>query len=290
MLLLPQFLVDSILLGGLYTLMSIGFSLSYGVTRIINFAHGEFIMLGAYAAFWMFTLWGLDPLVAMPIVIALGLILGWLTFEVALARVLNAPQINQILLTFGIGLVIQHVAVILWTSDSRSTTPDYATAALALGPVFIPYGRLIGFGVAVLLVTVLMAWLKWSEDGRAVRAVAQNRDAAALMGIDVKSSYSQSFAISSALGAATGAVMSFIVTVTPFMGFPMLIKAVAIVILGGLGSIAGMTIGAFVLAVAETAFSYYVPEGSGWSEGVAFVLIVLIVLMRPSGILGQTSH
>jgi branched-chain amino acid transport system permease protein len=287
--LLPQFLVDSILLGGLYTLMAIGFSLAFGVTRIINFAHGEFIMLGAYAAFWLFTLWGLDPLVVMPVVIVGGFALGWLLFKAFIERVLAAPNINQILLTFGIGLVIQHIAVILWSGNSRSTTPEYALKALTMGDVFVPYGRLIGCGVAILLVALLIAWLRWTEHGRAVRAVAQNGDAATLMGINVKGIYALSFALSSALGVATGVVVSFIITVTPFMGFPMLVKAVAIVIVGGLGSIVGMVVGAFVLAFAESGFAYYVPEGSGWSEGVAFVLITVILIIRPYGLLGHTE-
>jgi branched-chain amino acid transport system permease protein len=287
--LLLQFLVDSILLGGLYTLMAIGFSLSFGVTRIINFAHGEFIMLGAYGAFWLFKIWGSDPLIAMPAIIMLGFATGWLLFNSLIKRVLSAPNINQILLTFGIGLVIQHIAVILWSGNSRSTTPEYALQALSLGEVFIPYGRLIGFAVAVLLVALLILWLKLTEGGRAVRAVAQDEDAATLMGINVKAIYALSFAISSALGVATGVVVSFIITVTPFMGFPMLVKAVAIVIVGGLGSIFGMALGAFILAFTETAFSYYVPEGSGWSEGVAFVLIMIILIIRPHGLRGQAE-
>jgi branched-chain amino acid transport system permease protein len=287
--LLLQFLVDSILLGGLYTLMAIGFSLSFGVTRIINFAHGEFIMLGAYGAFWLFKIWGIDPLIAMPAIILLGFATGWLVFNSLIKRVLAAPNINQILLTFGIGLVIQHIAVILWSGNSRSTTPDYALQALTLGEVFIPYGRLIGFAVAVALVALLIAWLKITEGGRAVRAVAQDEDAATLMGINVKAIYALSFAISSALGVATGVVVSFIITVTPFMGFPMLVKAVAIVIVGGLGSIFGMALGAFILAFTETAFAYYVPEGSGWSEGVAFVLIMVILIIRPHGLRGQAE-
>ena len=287
--LLFQFLIDSVLLGGLYTLMAIGFSLSFGVTRIINFAHGEFIMLGAYSAFWLFKIWGIDPLVAMPLIIVVGFVVGWLLFNSLIKRVLVAPNINQILLTFGIGLVIQHIAVILWSGNSRSTTPEYALQALTIGEIFIPYGRLIGCGVAILLVACLIAWLKCSEGGRAVRAVAQDEDAATLMGINVKAIYALSFAISSALGVATGVVVSFIITVTPFMGFPMLVKAVAIVIVGGLGSIFGMAMGSFILAFTETAFSYYVPEGSGWSEGVAFVLIMMILIVRPHGLRGQAE-
>ena len=269
--------------------MAIGFSLSFGVTRIINFAHGEFIMLGAYGAFWLFKIWGVDPLIAMPAIIVLGFATGWFLFNSLIKRVLSAPNINQILLTFGIGLVIQHIAVILWSGNSRSTTPDYALQALTLGEVFIPYGRLIGFAVAVALVALLIAWLKITEGGRAVRAVAQDEDAATLMGINVKAIYALSFAISSALGVATGVVVSFIITVTPFMGFPMLVKAVAIVIVGGLGSIFGMALGAFILAFTETAFAYYVPEGSGWSEGVAFVLIMVILIIRPHGLRGQAE-
>lgn len=287
--LLLQFLIDSVLLGGLYTLMAIGFSLSFGVTRIINFAHGEFIMLGAYSAFWLFKIWGIDPLVAMPLIIVLGFVVGWLLFNSLIKRVLVAPNINQILLTFGIGLVIQHIAVILWSGNSRSTTPEYALQALTFGEIFIPYGRLIGCAVAILLVGCLIAWLKWTEGGRAVRAVAQDEDAATLMGINVKAIYALSFAISSALGVATGVVVSFIITVTPFMGFPMLVKAVAIVIVGGLGSIFGMAMGSFILAFTETAFSYYVPEGSGWSEGVAFILIMMILIVRPHGLRGQAE-
>jgi len=287
--LLPQFFVDSILLGGLYTLMAIGFSLSFGVTRIINFSHGEFIMLGAYGSFWLFSLGGVDPLIALPAIIVAGFVAGWVLFKGFIERVLSAPHINQILLTFGIGLVLQHVAVILWSGNSRSATPDYAFSAWFLDDLFVPHGRLIGCLVAVALVIGLIAWLKWSEPGRAVRAVAQNHDAATLMGINVKSMYALSFAISSALGAATGAVVSFIITVTPFMGFPMLVKAVAIVILGGLGSVGGTAAGAFLLAFAEIGFSYYVPEGSGWSEGLAFVLIVAILILRPRGLFGHSE-
>jgi len=133
-----------------------------------------------------------------------------------------------------------------------------------------------------------MTWLYRSETGRAVRAVAQNRDAAVLMGIDPARVYALSFAVSAALGVASGSIVSFLINITPFMGFPILLKAVAIVILGGLGSVAGTVIGAFVLAIAETMVAYYVPDGAGWTEGVAFALIVAILLIRPRGIAGQS--
>lgn len=290
MAILPQVITDAILLSGLYALMAIGLSLGFGVLRIINFAHGEMIMLGAYGAFWVFTLLGMDPIVALPALAVLGFLLGGLIFKFFIRKVIDAPHINQILLTFGIGLVLQHIAIILWTGDARSTTPEYAFTSSDMGNVFIVHGRLIAFTAALVMIAALIAWLRWSETGRAIRAVSQNRTAAVLMGIDEMRIYTLAFGVSSALGVATGVVVSFIITITPFMGFPMLVKAIAIVILGGMGSILGSALGAFALAFAETFMSYYVPEGSGWAEGLAFVLIVAILLVRPRGLLGQSTE
>jgi branched-chain amino acid transport system permease protein len=194
-------------------------------------------------------------------------------------------------LTFGLGLVLQNVAVILWTGDERSTTPFYAFDSWFLtDDVVVAKGRLIAFGLAAVFVAMLLAWLRWSELGRATRAVSQNRAAASLMGINVHAMYALSFALSSAFGAATGAIMSFLVPITPFMGFPIMVKAFAIIILGGMDSIVGTVLGAFFLAFAETAIAYLVPQGIGWAEGVAFFLMVLVLIARPAGILGTSGR
>jgi branched-chain amino acid transport system permease protein len=288
--LLPQVLIDSLLLSGLYTLLAVGLSLGFGVTRIINFAHGEFVMLGAYAAFWLFTLYGVDPLLSLPLIVVGGYLLGWIVFKITVEKVLNAPHLNQILLLFGIHLSLQNIAVVLWTGDIRSAMPTYAISTWVLGDVFVIHGRLIAFAVAAIMIGGLMAWLKWTENGRAVRAVSQNRDAAVLMGINPVRMYALSFAASSALAAATGVIVSFMINITPFMGFSILLKALAIVILGGLGSIGGTIVGAAILAFSETSVSYYVPEGSGWAEGVAFALIVAILVVRPRGIAGESKE
>jgi branched-chain amino acid transport system permease protein len=137
---------------------------------------------------------------------------------------------------------------------------------------------------------LLLAWLRWSELGRATRAVSQNRAAASLMGINVRAMYGLSFALSTAFGTATGAIMSFLLPITPFMGFPILVKAFAIIILGGLDSIVGTVIGAFFLATAETTIAYVVPQGIGWAEGVAFFLLVMVLIARPNGILGTVGR
>jgi branched-chain amino acid transport system permease protein len=286
-----QILVDSLLLGGVYTLMAVGLSLAFGVTRIINFAHGDIVMYGAYAAFFAFVGLNVDPLLSLLLVATLGGIGGYLLFKLTLNRIIETPGINQVLLTFGIGLVLQNVAVILWTGDERSTTPSYAFDSWFLTEdVIVAKGRLIAFVLAAVFVALLLAWLRWSELGRATRAVSQNRAAASLMGINVRAMYALSFGLSSALGTATGAIMSFLLPITPFMGFPILVKAFAIIILGGLDSVIGTVIGAFFLATAETTIGYLVPQGIGWAEGVAFFLLVLVLIARPTGILGTAGR
>jgi branched-chain amino acid transport system permease protein len=284
---LGQLIVDSILLGGLYTLMVIGLSLSFGITRVINFAHGEAIMLGAYGAYWAMTLWNVDPLIAMPALMVLGGIAGYILFRIVFTRILSAPAANQILLTFGLGLILQNVALTLWSGDQRSANPAYVFASFELGDSTVAVGRLIGAATAVLLVGGLFLWLKYAEAGRASRALAENGEAATLMGINVNQMYAITFGISTALGVATGTIMSSLSAVTPFMGFHMLVKSFAIIVLGGLGNVMGSVAGAFLLAFAETAVSYYVPNGDGWAEAVAFAVLFFVLILRPRGIAGQ---
>ena len=284
---IPQLIVDALLLGGIYTLMVIGLALSFGVTRVINFAHGEAVMLGAYGAFTVFSALGVDPLLAMPVLMVAGCLLGMLLFRVAIAPVLKAPHVNQILLTFGIGLVLQNLALVIWSPDGRSVVPSYAYSSFEFGDVVVSGGRLIGFGIAAVLVLALFFWLKRTEFGRATRALAEQHDAAVLMGINVNQMYALAFGLSVALGVATGVILSFLGAITPFMGFHILVKGFAIIVLGGLGSIVGAVLGAFLLAFAETAVSYYVPNGTGWAEAVAFLTLFLVLVLRPRGIIGQ---
>jgi branched-chain amino acid transport system permease protein len=284
---LPQLIVDALLLGGIYTLMVIGLALSFGVTRVINFTHGEAVMLGAYGAYTVFVVSGIDPLLAMPLLMVAGCLLGMGLFHISIARVLKAPHINQILLTFGIGLVLQNVALIVWKADERSVVPPYAYSSFEFGEVIVPGGRLIGFGIASALVLALFLWLKRTEFGRATRALAEQREAAALMGINVSQMYALAFGLSVSLGVATGVILSFLGSISPFMGFHILVKGFAIIVLGGLGSIVGAVIGAFLLAFAETVVSYYVPNGTGWAEAVAFATLFLVLVLRPRGIIGQ---
>lgn len=285
-----QLAIDSALLGGLYALMALGLALSFGVTNILNFAHGEAIMLGAYGAYFAFALAHVDPLLSLPVLMLLGFAVGYGLFRYFLERALTAPQINQILLTYGLGMVLSNVAAIAFSADMRSTNPAYAAASIPLCDAIVPVGRLIAFGTAALLAAALLLWLQRTEYGRASRAVAQNPLAATLAGIDLKNVYAVAFGISVAIGVATGAVLSWITPVTPFMGFHLLVKAFAIIILGGLGSIGGAMIGAFVLGLLETSVAYFVPEGNGWAEGVAFAVLFIILVVRPRGLIGRAAE
>lgn len=288
--LFPQFLVDAVFLGGLYCLMAVGLSLAYGVTRIINFAHGEFIMLGAYGSYLLAIHARIDPLLALPLVALAVAAIAFVIFKLCLERVLEAPHTNQILLLFAVGLILQNVVALIMTGDDRSVQTSYSLSATELWGLTIAHGRLIAFLVSLILAGSLVMWLRRSELGRATQAVAQGRDAATLMGINVVSVYALSFMLSAALGAASGGMVSFLLTVSPFMGFHMLVKGFAIVVLGGLGSIGGTFWAAFMLAFAETGVAYFVPEGGGWAEGVAMAVLLIVLIMRPSGILGQANE
>lgn len=285
-----QLVIDSLLLGGLYALMALGLALSFGVTNILNFAHGDAIMLGAYGAFFAFSIGGVDPLLSLPVLMVVGFLAGYGLFRYFLKRVLNEPQVNQILLTFGIGMILHNSAAIAFSGDMRSANPSYASEAIRIGEAYLPTGRLIAFGVACLMAAILLLWLHRTEYGRACRAVAQNQLASTLAGIDLKNVYAVAFGISIAIGAATGVVLSWVTPVTPFMGFHLLVKAFAIIVLGGIGSITGAMIGAFLLGFLETSVAYFVPEGIGWAEGVAFAVLFLILIVKPRGIAGQVAE
>jgi branched-chain amino acid transport system permease protein len=202
--------------------------------------------------------------------------------------VVDSPQ-NQILLTFGIGLILQSLAVMAWSADERSANPAYALSSFVFGDLVVPGARLLGCIVAIVLVTALFLWLRLTELGRASRALADNREAAGLMGINVPIMFAFVFGLGIALGGTTGAIVSFILPITPFIGFAILVKSFAIVVLGGLGSIVGTVIGAFVVAFAETAVAYYVPDGNGWAEAVAFAILFFVLILRPNGILGKPA-
>ncbi|HEY3314649.1 MAG TPA: branched-chain amino acid ABC transporter permease [Bacillota bacterium] len=279
-----QTLLNGILRSGLYALTSIGLALAVGVLGILNFAHGEFLMLGAYLAVFAFTILGIDPLLSLPLAAVLLFALGALVYRGTIRRVLGAPEINQLLLTFGLSVIFQNLALILWTGDPRGTASPYRSVALAYGGVSVGLGRMITFVVGFGLVLLLYLLLARTRLGKAMRAVSQSRDGASLVGIEVEDVYMVAFGISAALAGMAGVMLAMILYAQPLIGMEFTLKAFCIVVLAGLGNMNGVIWASLLLGVAESLVGTYVPQGSGWSEGVFFVLILLVLTLRPKGV------
>ncbi len=284
--LLAQVTANGLSLAGLYALVSVGLTLVFGVMRILNFAHGEFVMLGAYVSFWLFTLWGLDPFASLAVVVVLMALLGGLIQTTLIKRVLAAPHLNQILLTFGIAVTLQNLALLLWTGDLRAIKAWYSASSLTLGPVSLSLGRTFGVGLAAILTLLLYLLLFRTEYGRALRAVAQDPDAALVMGIPIHRVYVLAMAVGAAYAGAAGVVASVSMFTYPLIGFLFGLKAFCVVILGGLGSVFGAVVASVILGLVESFVGTFFPQGSSWAEALSFVILILVLLLRPRGIFG----
>lgn len=276
--------IFGVLRSGLYSLTSVGLALSVGVIGIVNFAHGEFLMLGAYLGYWLFVSYGIDPLLALPIVAAAVFALGGVVYRASIQRVLHAPELNQMLLTFGISIFLQNLAIILWTGDPRTAAISYKATAIAFGPFTVGLPQLIVFGLAMALTLGLYAVLGGSRIGKAMRAVAQNRLGASLLGIEVDRIYLLAFGLSTALAGTAGLMITLQLSASPFIGLLYTLKAFSIIVIAGLGNINGVIYASLVLGLSEAFVEFYVPQGGGWAEGVFFVLILLVLLVRPRGL------
>ena len=285
--LLLQVLVNGLLLGGLYGLMALGMSLIWGVMNIVNVAHGALIMLGAYLAFWMFTLWGWDPFVGLPVVIAALFVYGYLLQRFLLNLVVRAQLFLTLLITFGLEVVMINVARMLWSSDLRQVTPAYAGANFALGGLTIPYVRLWVFVTTAVLSIVFFLLLERTRLGRAIRATSEELRAARLAGIPVAHIYAVTFGLGAALAGAAGGLWGMLFPITPVMGGSLTLKSFVVAVLGGLGTMLGAVVGGLVLGLAESFTATYL--GPTYPNAISFGLLVLILIVRPTGILGRAG-
>ena len=292
---LPQTLLFGILRSGLYALTALGLAISLGVIGVVNFAHGEFVMIGAYIGFWAYLLMsgplGLGPAVS-PLVIIIGIPVSALAlyviaagiFRVALKPVLRQPEINQMLLTFGLSIVAVNGMSIAFTGQAQDANLAWRFDLIDLGFVNVTYSRVAGFAVSALLVAGTYLLLTRSRLGKQMRAVAQNRLGAQVIGIPVDRIYEIAFGLSAALGAAAGVMLLFQTQVSPFVGLSTLLKSFSIVVLAGLGNLTGVIWASLLLGIAEQAISQYVPNGAALRDGLFFVLIFIVLLARPGGL------
>jgi branched-chain amino acid transport system permease protein len=281
-----QSVLSGILVGGVYALIGVGLTIIFGVMRVINFAHGDLLMLGMYATWLIFTKTGVDPYVALLATAPLLFLWGAFLQKVFINRVLTALPQNQILLTIGLGLVMSSGIMLIFTSDYRILTTSYSSSSFDVLGLSVSQPLLYSFLVTAAITGVLFWFLSRTDTGQAIRATAQDRDAAQLMGINVRWTSILAFGIGSALAAAAGALIAPTYYIFPQVGSAFTLKAFVIVVLGGMGSIVGATLGGIIIGVTESLAAVYI--ASGLKELVVFVLFLGLLLFKPSGLLGKS--
>ncbi len=281
-----QSLISGILVGGVYALIGIGLTIIFGVMRIINFAHGDILMVGMYLTYELFTLAGIDPFVSILVTIPLMFLFGGFLQKVFINRALDALPQNQILLTIGLGLIMSNTMMLIYTSDYRILTTSYSSESVKLLGISISEPLAISF-VITSVITLLLYWfLMRTDTGQAIRATAQDREAAQLMGINVKRMSIIAFGLGAALAGTAGALISPTYYIFPQIGSSFTLKAFVITVLGGMGSVVGATLGGIIIGVAESMGAVYI--SSGWKDVVVFVIFLLVLLFKPSGLMGRT--
>lgn len=280
-----QQLVNGVLLGGVYSIIGVGFSLVYGVMGIINLAHGSLLMFGSYITFQIFSWLGLDPFAGLVIAAILMFALGYLQQRYIINRVISHGVQMSIVLTFGLDLVLINIALLIWSSDYRSVSPRYVSDSFMLGDVVIPYVRLAIFVAALVITLVLYLFLYRTRTGQAIRATALHNEAAQLVGVNVEKIYSLTFGLGAAIAAAAGGLLSMVLTVTPFMGAPLLSNAFAVAVLGGLGNVKGAVFAGVILGIAEALGITIL--GASYQAMMGYLILILVLMVRPQGLFGR---
>lgn len=286
---LIQNLIFGVFTGALYGLAAAGLSLVFGVLRVLNVAHGELVMIGGYASFWLFALYGLDPflslLLTMPLMFAVGLGLhqGLFTYVEALDE---EPRIkNSLLIGFGLALAFHNLAIRLWTADERAITTAYSGAVVTIAGLVFPLVRLGALATAFVAIAALHVFLRRTYLGKAIRATAEDWEAALLMGIDNRRTYLVAFALGSALAGVAGTLVSVGHSINPSIGPEWTLKALIVVVLAGLGSMPGTFLGGLLLGLAESGSTLVI--GGAYREVVGLVIFLLVLMVRPQGLFGR---
>jgi branched-chain amino acid transport system permease protein len=281
---LLQQLVNGLLIGCVYSLIAIGLTLIWGVMNIVNFAHGEFLMLGMFGSFWMYTLWGIDPVFAIPACAILLFGLGLLIYRYAVSRVMGGPMLAQLVVTFGVSIFIANTAVLLWTPDFRLIDRTMLSGSWHLGAVPVSLAKLVTSVGSVLVTVALLLFLRRTRTGKAILATEMNRDSALLMGVNTDRVNALSFAIGTALVGIAGAFLSMYYYIYPQVGGMFGTISFCIVALGGFGSIPGAFAAGILVGLVQTLGGYFFDPA--YKYAVVFLLYLITVWVRPQGLLG----
>jgi branched-chain amino acid transport system permease protein len=289
---LLQSIVFGILVGALYGLAAVGLSLVFGVTKFLNVAHGELLMLGGYASFWLFQLFKIDPFLSLPLSILFLLIIGVILYQVVFVRMVKLPEEtkikNTMLVGFGLSLILQNVALRLWTADDRGITTAYSRIAFTLLETRFPLIRVASLVISLVALLALHQFLQRTYAGKAIRATVEDWEAASLMGIDVHRIYLLSFVIGAALAGVAGSLVSVGYSIAPSMGLEWTLKALIVMVLGGLGSFIGTFVGGIVLGLTESMAGLAI--GGSYREIVGLALFILVLIFRPQGLFGAKER
>jgi branched-chain amino acid transport system permease protein len=274
--------VSGILAGGLYAMVALGLALIFGVMRVINIAHGPLLMLGAYATFFLYSGLGMNPFLTVPLSMAALFVVGMVLQRSLVFRVVDAPELSSLLLTFGISIALVNLAQLVFTSDLRAV--EYITGAWLVGGLALSKPRVIAFAFAAGVTALAFVFLKRTRLGKAIRATSQSREVAMVCGVDVGRIHMITFGLASALAAAGGSLLAVIVAIQPEMGQVWTFKSFLVIVLGGAGNYPGALLGGMLLGLVEQLASLFLT--TQLSEVVAYVLLVLVLLVRPTGLLG----
>ena len=286
--LILQALVSGMLLGGVYSLISVGLTLTFGVMRIINFAHGEFLMVAMYGTFYFSQYFHAEPYTAVILVLPGMFLFGVVVFQLFVRPILGAEPLNQMLLLVGLSLILQNGALAVFSADTRSVQSALSMSKIELGEIIVGVPRLIAFVVAVAITLGLYAMLRFTELGRRIRAASADREAAALMGINVNRVNLIAFGIGAGCLGIAGPIMTPAFYIVPNIGTFFILMAFVIVVLGGIGNFMGAMIAAFVVAVAESVGALFMPGST--APVLPFLLFILVLLFRPQGLFAGSAQ
>jgi len=276
--------INGLLLGGIYTLVASGLTLIYGVLHIINFAHGSMLMLAMFGVYYLLTLLGIDPYLSIFIMVPAMYVFGYLLYKGLIGRLSSGKDENILLVTLGLSILIENLALMFFKGDSRTILVSYSDRMVELGPTLVPLPKLISFVMAMLLCIALGLFMQRTDTGRSIRAVAKERVGARLVGIDVDRIFAISYGIGLATLGAAACLMMPIFYVSPSVGHVFVLVAFTVVVLGGMGSFLGAVVGGLIIGLTESFGGLFLGESMG-QIGISLIFI-LILLLRPSGLFG----
>lgn len=277
-------LIWGVAIGSIYVLLATGLNLIFGVMKLVNFAHGELLMVGAYVSFTVSTVMGLNPYLSLFVAMAVVALIGVAVERLAFRRVLGGDKLNEIFVSLGLILIFDNFVVLVWGTKSKQITSPFEGMNLQLGDVAITYDRLIALVFVAVILVGLVFLIKKTKIGMAMRATSQKSQASMLMGINIEHIYIFTFVLGAALAGAAGSLFGIINPFNPYIGALPTIKAFAIIILGGLGSIPGAIIGGLLYGIAEQ--SAVTLLGGTWRDAVAFSLLIIVLILKPKGLFG----